>query len=236
MFFLCFLISICLFSYFIFVKLTFNIFAFSLIFFIISLIFLKSPRTIYKDIKIFIVFLICLVSILILSMLFHCNERYEGKSDCIVVLGAGLKKDKPSLTLMARLDIVVSLNKINPDTKIIVSGGQGEDEIVSEAFAMKKYLVDHGIDENLIIIEDKSISTKENIEFSSKIINEKKLGKNVTIVSSDFHILRGKFLSVHYGLNPHGYGCKTLSHLVFAYFSREAISLIKDIVLSPSYR
>lgn len=235
MFLLFFLISICLFAFFVFINLRVFTYISSLIFLILSLFFMKSPKTTFKSVKVLLIFSLCVVTLVVLSMLLSSTEKFEGKSDCIIVLGAGLYGDKPSPTLMNRLNAAIKLNEINPDTKIIVSGGQGVNETVSEAFAMRKYLIERGIDLNLIILEDKSTSTRENIKFSTELINKNNIGKNVTIVSSDFHILRGKFLSILYGLNPKGYGCKTLDYLVPAYFSREVISLIKDILLSPFY-
>ena len=94
--------------------------------------------------------------------------------------------------LKYRLDAVIEFNKLNPNMKIIVSGGQGQGEDVTEAFAMRKYLVDKGVSENLIICEDKSTSTYENFLFTKELL-EKEIGNGdyiITVVTNNFHMYK----------------------------------------------
>lgn len=84
--------------------------------------------------------------------------------DAVIVLGCKVNGNTPSRMLKRRLDSAVIYLNENEDVVCIVSGGKGEDEKISEAQAMKEYLVDKGIDEGRILTEDKSVNTLENIK------------------------------------------------------------------------
>lgn len=111
--------------------------------------------------------------------------------DVLIVLGCGVKGDVPGDSLKARLDKALLYHEKNPDAIILVSGGQGSDEKKSEAFVMKKYLSEHGVDPDIIITEDRSTSTEENFEFS-KIILDEYFDSDYTVafVTNEFHISR----------------------------------------------
>ena len=113
------------------------------------------------------------------------------EADVFIVFGCKTFGYTPSYALKNRLDKAYDLLEKNPDAVAILSGGQGEDETVSEAESMRAYLEAKGISADRLIIEDKSTSTKENIEFSMKILKEKGLeNKKISAVSNDFHIKR----------------------------------------------
>lgn len=117
------------------------------------------------------------------------NVDYTEKT--VIVLGCGLSGDKVSNDLAKRLNEAVYYHEKNPDAVIIVSGGQGPQEEVTEAFAMKSYLLEKGIAEDKIIMEDKSTSTITNLAFSHKIMKEKNLpDDSVVVVSQAYHIYR----------------------------------------------
>lgn len=127
--------------------------------------------------------------------------------DALIVLGAGLRGDRVTLPLKARLDKALEYHKENPDALIIVSGGQGVQETVTEAYAMKKYLVEHGVPQDLVVEEDKATSTSENMKYSRKILVEK-YGDDVKIafVTNNFHVFRSKQLAKSAGF-------KDVSHI-----------------------
>ena len=93
------------------------------------------------------------------------------KADVLIVLGAGIRGDLPSVVLRNRLDRALDCYEQNPDLLIIVSGGMGEGESSTEASVMKKWLVAAGVPADSIIEEGKSQSTEENFIFSFDIIN-----------------------------------------------------------------
>lgn len=115
------------------------------------------------------------------------NSTISDSSDIkyAVILGAGLNGDQISERLKIRLDTALLYLKEN-HIPIIVSGGQGEDELISEAEAMKRYLIDNGIESDRILLEDKSTSTYENLLFSK---NTMKLeNPKIALVTSDYHM------------------------------------------------
>jgi uncharacterized SAM-binding protein YcdF (DUF218 family) len=154
------------------------------------------------------------------------------KPDYIVILGAGLWGETPSLTLIQRLDTSLSLIKLHPDVKIVVSGGKGPGETITEAEAMKKFLIGKDIDSNRIIMEDKSTNTLENLSNTHRVIKKIDSRKKITItiVTSDFHMFRSKFLANRVGFEAYGYPAPLLKYLVPAYHVREFFAVIKSYI------
>lgn len=157
------------------------------------------------------------------------NNEY---ANYVIILGAGVKGETPSLTLSQRLEKAVDyIDNQNNKVKIIVSGGQGDEENISEAEAMKRFLVDKGIKEE-IILEDKSRNTRENLSFSKDII-EKDSNKlindiNVKIITSDFHALRSNLIASGLGYeNRSFFTNRTLPILIPVMYSREFFAIIK---------
>ncbi len=116
------------------------------------------------------------------------NEKGEERLDYIIVLGAQLKPTGPSKVLQMRLDTAYSYLIKNPNTRVIVSGGQGNNEPDTEAQGMYEYLVKLGVEEERIIKEDKSFNTLQNILYSSEFLDKE--NSTVGIVSNNFHIFR----------------------------------------------
>ena len=109
------------------------------------------------------------------------------KLDYIIVLGAQVHKDVPSVVLKYRLDTAIEYLNENPDTVCIVSGGQGYNEPYSEAEGMAKYLIEQGMSSDRIIKEDKSKTTEQNIANSMKYIKKK---ATIGLVTNNFHVYR----------------------------------------------
>ncbi|MEG1559850.1 MAG: YdcF family protein [Clostridia bacterium] len=130
------------------------------------------------------------------------SKKPNENADALIVLGAGLHGDVITLTLKYRLDAAFSYLVENPNTVCIVSGGKNGGETVTEAFAMKKYLVSLGILEERIIEEGESTSTFENFTFSNTIIKAK-FGENAStvFVSTNFHVYRAALVAKSMGLN-----------------------------------
>lgn len=108
--------------------------------------------------------------------------------DYLVVLGAQMKRSGPSKALQYRLDAAIRYLEENPDTRVIVSGGQGPDEHISEAQGMYDYLVEKGIDKNRILKEDKSVNTFQNLTFSAQYLDRR--NDAVGVVTNNFHVFR----------------------------------------------
>lgn len=109
-------------------------------------------------------------------------------ADVLIVLGAQWKENGPSIVLRMRLDKAVEYLQANPDTKVIVSGGQGANEPISEAAGMSGYLEEKGIAPERILQEPDSANTYENLANSAALLNREQ--DTVVIVTNNFHIYR----------------------------------------------
>lgn len=122
--------------------------------------------------------------------------------DYIIVLGAGLNGDKPSSVLEMRLEKARLYLQEHPRTIVIVSGGQGPTEPVSEAESMKNWLVEKGISDSRIIMEDKSTTTAENIRYGFALMETESNPTNplnIGIATSNFHVFRSLCIARHIG-------------------------------------
>lgn len=126
------------------------------------------------------------------------HEKGEAELDYIIVLGAQVRESGPSAALKYRLDEAVEYLEDNPKTICIVSGGQGANEPYSEAEGMAQYLKEQGIDASRILLEDKSLNTEQNMEYSRALIKD---GASVGIITNDFHLFRAKQIARKYGLD-----------------------------------
>jgi len=183
-----------------------------------------------------IFFFIGLVSFVFIEILIilSAREKHTGKSDYLIILGAGLTGKIPSSPLLQRLYSSLEYVEINPNIKIVVSGGRGTDESITEAEAMKRFLIKHGVDKDNIIKEERSTSTLENLKFTTEILKEldKKKNIEVTIVTNNFHIFRSKFLAKRQGLKAFGYSAPLHLMLVPNCFVREYFAVINSFIFN----
>lgn len=142
----------------------------------------------------------------------------DAEAEYLVVLGAKVRDDGPSVSLWDRINAAADYLKAHEDTIAIVSGGQGEDEPITEAQCMHDELVKLGIDESRIWMEDKATSTDENMRFSLDLIEEKTgtRPKKLAILSSEYHLYRSSLMAKKLGIEFVGVPAKTsrLSQLV----------------------
>lgn len=124
------------------------------------------------------------------------NDTVTNKEDAIIVLGSGIRGENLTVGLKNRLDSAIEYYKENEDAIIIVSGGQGPQENITEALAMERYLLSKGIPQEKIIKEEKATSTYENFVYSKKILDEKfDDNYKVCFVSNEYHIYRASSLA-----------------------------------------
>lgn len=144
-----------------------------------------------------VVFLLYFTAVELLVMT-GIRSKGETGLDYLIVLGAGIYGTEPSAALRSRVDTAIRYLNENPDTVVIVSGGQGADEIISEAECMARLLSEAGIDASRIIKEEGSSTTVENLRYSYEIIgslhpdlsrtDEKEIA--IGVVTSNFHVFR----------------------------------------------
>ena len=109
--------------------------------------------------------------------------------DYIIVLGAHVNGTKLTLALLERVRRALLYLEENPGTKAVLSGGRGDGERISEAEAMYRYLTEHGISPERLIKEERSTNTKENLDFSLRLIGS--TDYSIGIVTNNFHVFRG---------------------------------------------
>lgn len=201
--------------------------------------YIKSNKILnigYKLCRTIVIAILCgLIAIEGLIIMYPKHDTAD--CDYVLVLGAGLRNGvEPSLTLANRLDAACEYINANKNTgKIVVSGGQGSDERLSEAAAMKKYLINKGIPEDNILMEDKSSTTSENFKFSKDVI-EKDSGKslenlNIKIVTTTFHAFRSNMLAKRNGYeNVSSYCGKTVYYLIPVNYVRESFAVVKSFI------
>jgi len=188
--------------------------------------------------KIFLVFKVVMITILISFLAVESLIAFEGskkqpvKSDYILVLGAGLWGEIPSDVLYKRMDAALEYVNKNPDVKIILSGGKGPGEKITESEAMERYFVKHGVNKERIFREEKSTNTVENIKYTKELIStfDKRENISVTIATSNFHMLRSKLIARSAGFEVHEYSAPILSWLIPVFYTREYFAVIKYVV------
>ncbi len=160
------------------------------------------------------------------------NDNAEYNEKTVIVLGCGIRGERVSVGLAKRLNKAAQYHEKNPDAVIIVSGGQGPQEDISEALAMKRYLAAKGIDEDKIIMEDKSTSTITNFKYSHEIMNEMGLpADSVVFVTNAYHVYRAASYAEKEGLTVTHLGTDIIWYTVPMNYMREMLAVIKMWVL-----
>ena len=131
------------------------------------------------------------------AVMYGSYDHISGQPQVMVILGCQVKPWGPSILLQDRLDTALDYLEEHPDMPVVVSGGQGADEPVSEAACMSDYLAEHGVDPDRILMEDRSSNTIENLTNSLALLKaqgyEDEL-EQVLVVSNGFHLTRARML------------------------------------------
>ena len=184
----------------------------------------------------------------------------ERDLDYVIVLGARVKEHTVSNSLKKRLDKAIEYAEKNPETYLVLSGGKGPDEPVSEAQAMYQYLVYNGVRPSQLLLEEHSVSTVENLAYSKIIIDshrevirhqreernrltfqrEPKGGYliaadkplDVGVLTSNFHVYRACMIAKKWGFeNVYGISAQSDPVLFIHLCVRECASIVKDRIM-----
>lgn len=129
-------------------------------------------------------------------------------SDVMVVLGAGISMDgQPRSTLRLRLERTLALFEQGFAPRIIVTGAQGDDEPMPEAYAMRNWLLERGVPEEAILCEPNSFNTQQNLENAKALMAEHGL-QTAIIVTSDYHLRRALSMAEALGMDASGAGSR----------------------------
>ncbi len=196
--------------------------------FILWSVFYKAARR-KKFLKVLKVLFVIFMSILTVYSCVICvfghMDDVSYNEDYLVVLGAGLNGDEPSQTLKLRLDKTVEYMKSNKKAVAIVSGGRGKGERVSEASAMRDYLINNGVAAERVLRDDNATSTYENFVYSKLVIDK----DNVAFITSDFHVLRSLQMAKLNGIDAKHIGASTPITSIPTACAREFLAQIAAI-------
>ena len=169
--------------------------------------------------------LIVLIGILCAVIVSGIHSTVPGGLDYVIVLGAQVRKTVPSRALLQRIRTAQEIAKENPEVKLILSGGQGSGEEITEARCMWNWLTENGIDEGRLILEEKSTTTQENLVFSDQLTGCSQ--KSCAIISNDFHLYRASKIAGKAGYQDvHTVSAGSEPLMKPHYFVREAVALL----------
>ncbi|MGX7068553.1 ElyC/SanA/YdcF family protein [Gemella bergeri] len=178
---------------------------------------------IYIYVGLVILYFICIAVAYLVTSTLNIINLLPRKLDYVVVLGAGLVGERVTPLLAGRIQKGIKIYRKNPGSKLIMSGGQGSDEVVSEAFAMKNYALERGVPADDIIMEDKSRNTEENVKFSKKLIKD---AGRFALVTNYYHVYRALVLAKAQGIRCIGYGASTKLYFSINAFVREFVGYL----------
>lgn len=202
-----------------------------------------------------VLFWLCVTVFLSVEAVIFSAGRKEPNPDAeyVIVLGAQVRGEVPTLVLNARIKAAAEYLTKNPNAIAVASGGKGSGENISEAEAIKRGLMRLGISEERILLEDASTSTAENLRFSANVIQiyEASTGgadvegnaesgnldgekiyfvpEEVVLVTSDFHVFRGVKLAKNLGYKKiSGLGATDFFAVTVQYYVREFFAVIAE--------
>ncbi len=199
------------------------------------------------------VFWLCMAVFLAVEAVVFSAGRKAPADDgeYVIVLGAQVRGEVPTLVLSARIRAAAEYLKEHPQAIAVASGGKGSGENISEAEAIRRGLVRLGISEERILLEDCSTSTSENLRFSAEVIQQYEreksgmeeetplcgtnvspirfVSKNVVLVTNDFHVFRAVKLAKNLGYtNVTGLGATEFFAVTIQYYVREFFAITKE--------
>ena len=166
---------------------------------------------------------------IIISMLYTTSSfvnlvnLFPGKLDYVVVLGTGLIGDQVTPLLASRIEKGIAIYQKHPGSKLIMSGGQGPDELMAEGQAMANYAFEQGIPVEDIVIENQSTNTEENLKFSYALM---KPGSRFALVTNYYHVFRALLLARKLKIKCIGYGARTKFYFSLNAFIREFVGYL----------
>ena len=166
------------------------------------------------------------------KMIQNLNTVRTYNGETVVVLGCEVRKETPSLMLLGRIKAAYQFLNEHPEAQCVLSGGMGNNENISEAEAMYRWLTEHGIDSSRLYKEDRSASTIQNLQFSREIILANHLNPDLVIITSGFHEYRAELIADTLDLKHFSYGSVTPWWLMPTFVVREMYGILYQYVIS----
>jgi uncharacterized SAM-binding protein YcdF (DUF218 family) len=164
----------------------------------------------------------------LLYSLLYLNMPKNMNCDYIIVHGCGLLDgERVSPLLKGRVDKALEIyRRCNGSAKLVLSGGRGADEKISEAQAMKDYLLAQGFPADAMILEDRSATTYENLRNVRDMLDTNGVKHRYLFVTNDYHVFRTSLFAKKLGMNASGIGCRTAMYYWPSAFIREYIAVM----------
>lgn len=218
-------------------------------------IWMLIPGLLRTALIIFVI--VCMTVFILMEMLVFSKMRAVPKRPVqyVIVLGACVRGTRVTRSLAFRLKKAAEYAQAHPECMLVVSGGQGPGEDITEAQAMSSWLVEHGIDRKRILLEDRSVNTRENLLFSKEIICRCEAGKkadiaegvcieqvsydcgcreenlSIAVCSNNFHMYRAMSLARAAGKwHTEGLAAMTDPFMWFSFTVREGAALFKELI------
>lgn len=182
--------------------------------------------------KTIFVYFECMLQGVIICALFAAYHLPERNKDYIVILGCGIAKDGSLLPLLRdRVDRAImfyqrQLEETGKKAVFVPSGGKGADEVISEAEAMKRYLISKGFSEEQILTEEESKNTRQNMQFSKQKIEKNHPDAKAAFSTTNYHVFRIGMLARSVGFVADGMGSRTKWYFGPNAFVREFVGLM----------
>lgn len=187
-----------------------------------------TQHTVYNSIYVYITLLLFyfmfVINLYTVSMILNLLHFRRVDVDYLVVLGSGLDGDHVTPLLASRIDKAIELYRQNPQVKLIMTGGKGSDEMVTEASAMARYALEQGLPPEAIILEERAVNTEENIMFSQALMASNTA--KFAIVSNNYHVFRALLIAKNAGIPCMGYGARSKWYFSLNAYIREFIGYL----------
>ena len=178
--------------------------------------------------RVFLVGISYLLAVALFLGFYGNSDTVDYQEDALIVLGAAVHKETVSLPLKFRLECAAEYAKKNPDAVIVVSGGKGAQEDITEALAMERYLKNRGVT-NPIIKEERATSTYENFVYSKEILDSRlETAYRVAFVTNDFNSYRSEQMAEKTGFaSVTRMHAETAWYNIFHNYLRETLAVTK---------
>lgn len=175
--------------------------------------------------------MIALVAVLVVAesacMIAAANKK-PAPGATVVVLGCRVYGERASLSMVERLDAAYEYLTEHPESKCVLSGGQGDGENITEAECMYRYLVNKGIDASRLYKEEMSATTRENLLFSGQLIERESLNPVIAIATSEYHMYRAGMIADGLDITWAAVPGKTAIWLFPTYYVRELYGILYE--------
>jgi len=161
--------------------------------------------------RVFLAGLSLCLAVFLVTEVYIITGAHAGDStlptDAVIVLGAGVNGTTPSLALQTRIRAAEQYLREHPEIPVVLSGGQGNGEDITEAEAMRRALVADGVDPARLLLEERSSDTEENFAYSKALLAKHGIDTDtavIAVVTNDFHIRRACLIAGREGLTTLG--------------------------------